>query len=115
MNNFKKPSYNCFNRLEFCPSVLNTLSANLSLKIPRNLTFFPQPVRSHFKSWIVLSTGQMITIQWINNCAIHWIKFYLVPVVQKVDSGIRWINLYLVDNAIGFPNTYPPGSDLSDE
>ena len=37
----------------------------------------------------------------------------LVPVVQKVDSGIRWINLYLVDNAIGFPNTYPPGSDLS--
>ena len=47
----------------------------------------------------------MITIQWINNCGIHWKEFYLVPVVQKVDSGIRWINLYLVDNAIGFPNT----------
>ena len=55
-----------------------------------------------FKSWIVLSIGQMITIQWINNCAIHWIEFYLVTVVQKLDSGIRWINLYLMDNAIGF-------------
>ena len=35
------------------------------------------------------------------------------PVVQKVDSAIRWINLYPVDSAIGFPNTYPLDSDLS--
>ena len=35
------------------------------------------------------------------------------PVVQKVDSAIRWINLYSVDNAIGFPNTYPLDRDLS--
>ena len=35
------------------------------------------------------------------------------PVVQEVDSAIRWINLYLVDSAIGFPNTYPLDSDLS--
>ena len=35
------------------------------------------------------------------------------PVVQKVDSAIRWINLYPVDSAIGFPNTYPVDSDLS--
>ena len=34
-------------------------------------------------------------------------------IVQKVDSTIRWINLYPVDNAIGFPNTYPLESDLS--
>ena len=33
-------------------------------------------------------------------------------VVQKVDSAIRWINLYPVDNAIGFPNTYPLDGDL---
>ena len=38
--------------------------------------------------------------------------------VQKVDSAIRWINLYLVDKAIiGFPNTYPtfqqPGPEVS--
>ena len=32
---------------------------------------------------------------------------------QKVDSAIRWINLYPVDSAIGFPNTYPLDSDLS--
>ena len=29
----------------------------------------------------------------------------LAPVVQKVDSTIRWINLYPKDSAVGFPNT----------
>ena len=29
------------------------------------------------------------------------------PVVQKLDSAIHNINLYPVDSAIGFPNTYP--------
>ena len=37
----------------------------------------------------------------------------LAPVVQKLDSAIHRINLYAVDNAIGFPNTYPLDSDLS--
>ena len=36
-----------------------------------------------------------------------------VPVVQKLDSAIHWINLYPEDNAIDFPNTYPLDSDLS--
>ena len=35
------------------------------------------------------------------------------PVVEKVDSAIPWINLYPVDNAIGFPKTFPLDSDLS--
>ena len=35
------------------------------------------------------------------------------PVVQKLDSAIHRVNLYPVDNAIGFPNTYPLDSDLS--
>ena len=30
----------------------------------------------------------------------------LAPVVQKVDRAIHWINLYPLDSAIGFPNTY---------
>jgi len=34
------------------------------------------------------------------------------PVVQKLDSAIHWINHHPVDNAIGFPNTYPLDSDL---
>ena len=38
---------------------------------------------------------------------------YLAPVVQNVDSAIRWINLYPVDSAVGFQNTYPLNSDLS--
>ena len=29
----------------------------------------------------------------------------LAPVVQKVDDTIHWINLYPVDNTIGFPNS----------
>ena len=38
---------------------------------------------------------------------------FLAPVVQKVDSAIRWINLYPVDSAVGFQNAYPLDSDLS--
>ena len=34
-------------------------------------------------------------------------------VVQKLDSAIHRINLYPVDNAICFPNTYQVDSDLS--
>ena len=35
------------------------------------------------------------------------------PVVQKLDSAVQRINLYPVDSAIGFPNTYPLDRDLS--
>ena len=46
-----------------------------------------------------------------------FVEFYYFthqgPVVQKLDSAIDQINLYPVDNAIGFPNTYPLDSDLS--
>ena len=38
----------------------------------------------------------------------------MAPVVQKVDSAIHRINLYPVDSAIGFPNTSPLNSVLSD-
>ena len=38
----------------------------------------------------------------------------LAPVVGKVGSAIHWINHYPLDSAIGFPNTYLMGSDLSD-
>ena len=35
-----------------------------------------------------------------------------VPIVRKVDSVIRWINLYPLNSAIDFRNTYPLDSDL---
>ena len=35
------------------------------------------------------------------------------PVIQKVDNALHSINLYLLDNVIGFPNTYPLDSNLS--
>jgi len=50
---------------------------------------------------------------------IEWVKLHVSktasqgPVVQKLDSAIHRISLYPVDNAIGFPNTYPMDSDLS--
>ena len=37
----------------------------------------------------------------------------LVSFVQKVDTVTHWINLYPVDNVIGFPNTNPLDTDLS--
>ena len=37
---------------------------------------------------------------------------HLAPVVQKVDIGIHWINLYPVDNTTGFLKD-PLNSDLS--
>ena len=36
----------------------------------------------------------------------------LAPVVQKVDNATYWINLYPVDSAAGFLNTYLLNSDL---
>ena len=37
----------------------------------------------------------------------------LAPVVQEVDNDIHRKNLYPLDNAMGFPNTYLLDSDLS--
>ena len=37
----------------------------------------------------------------------------LAPVVLKMDNAIHRINLYSLDSAIGFPNTYPLDGDLS--
>ena len=39
----------------------------------------------------------------------------LAPVVQKMDTVILRINLHPLNSAIGFPNTYPLDSDLSNE
>ena len=37
----------------------------------------------------------------------------LVSVVQKAENAIHQLNLHPLDNATGFPNTYPLNSDLS--
>ena len=37
----------------------------------------------------------------------------LAAVVQTLDSAIHRIKIYPMDSAIGFPDTYPLGSDLS--
>ena len=77
----------------------------------------------------MLSTGQ-ISIEWlvqmVSLILIFWLVIYLVdspvqlwnnwgqvPVIQKVDKANNQINLFPVDSAIGFPNTYPLDSDLS--
>ena len=77
----------------------------------------------------MLSTGQ-ISLQWLAQMVslilIFWLVIYpvdspvqlwnnwgQVPVVQKVDNTNNQINFHTVDSAIGFPNTYPLDSDLS--
>ena len=40
-------------------------------------------------------------------------RIQLASVVQRLDSAIRWVNLYPVDSAISFSITYPLDSDLS--
>ena len=52
---------------------------------------------------------QFITIRFIWYIA----PINLVSVVQKAENAIHQINLYPLDNATGFPNTYPLNSDLS--
>ena len=42
------------------------------------------------------------------------VDHHQVPVDQKMNSAIHRINHYPLDSAIGFPNTYPRDSDLSD-
>ena len=53
-----------------------------------------------------------IPIQMCGKDVVGIVTFDLVPVVQKVDSDIHRINLYPLDSAIGFPNTYPLDGDL---
>ena len=76
----------------------------------------------------MLSTGQN-SLQWlvqmVSLILIFWLVIHLdspvqlwnnwgqVPVIQKVDNANNQINLYTVESAIGFPNTYPLDSDLS--
>ena len=43
----------------------------------------------------------------------HMRSIILAPVVLKMDNAIHRINLYSLDSAIGFPNTYPLDGDLS--
>ena len=52
-------------------------------------------------------------MQGITLLLIHVDTGLLAPVVQTLDSAIHRIKIYLVDNAIGLPNTYPLDSDLS--
>ena len=65
--------------------------------------------------WINLyPLDSVILILLVSLILIHWIVIYLAPVVQNVDNAIQWINVYPVDIVVGFPNTYPLDSDLSD-
>ena len=39
-------------------------------------------------------------------------RLHQAPVVQKADNAIHWINLYPMENDIGFPNAYPLDSTI---
>ena len=52
-------------------------------------------------------------MQYILLTLICWIGIYLAPVVWRLDSAIRWIILYWVDDAVGFAITYLLDGNLS--
>ena len=58
-------------------------------------------------------SGGQVSLSSDHRAVQSWTVELQAPVVQKVDSAIHRINLYPVDNPIGFPNTYPLDSDLS--
>ena len=60
-----------------------------------------------YSSWLTRNWTDIRNKWWHRGNYLHM----KAPVVQNVDSAIHWINLYLVDNAIGFPITYPLDSD----
>ena len=43
----------------------------------------------------------------LQNLAVNFDVVHISPVAGKVDNAIYWINRYPVENAIGFPKTYP--------
>ena len=42
----------------------------------------------------------------------YWYMLDLALNVRRGDNAIQWINLYLLDSAVCFANTYPLDSDL---
>ena len=59
-------------------------------------------------------TSRQLFERWIAQPAWQQPLPLSTPATQAMDSTIHWINHYRLDCAIGFPNTYPIDSDLSD-
>ena len=87
------------------------------------------PMWPRFKSWhqhhnyvgwvncfLVLFLLWEVSLQvlWFSPLLLQHFQFQFdqAPVVQTLDSAIHQIKIYPLDNAIGFPNTYPQDSDL---
>ena len=66
-------------------------------------------VQSGWNLYVLLIRSSIQT-----KAAEQYLSIVLGPVDQKVDNITHWIDLYPLDNAIVFPNTYPLLSDLSD-
>ena len=66
-------------------------------------------VQSGWNLYVLLIRSSIQT-----KAAEQYLSIVLGPVDQKVDNITHWIDLYPLDSAIVFPNTYPLLSDLSD-
>ena len=83
-----------------------SINMNKEEKTKFTLSSYLVFIRNHFN--INKSTNSL----WKENFGPCTCVFIQAPFVQKLDRAICRINLYSVDNAIGFPNTYPLDSDL---
>ena len=53
------------------------------------------------------------SVKSVENLGVMSVLKLLSPVVQTIDSAIRRINHYPLDNSIGFASVYPLDSDFS--
>ena len=74
-----------------------------------------QALKIHTTSSKKDGTAQSAPVEYLDKlCMIGYVASKdLAPVVQTIDSAIRRINHYLLDNSIGFASVYPLDSDLS--
>ena len=63
----------------------------------------------HFRRQVSPNTSVLEKLS--HTCTCWWCR--TGPSWSKVDNAIHRVNHYPLDTAIGFPNTYPLGSDLS--
>ena len=77
---------------------------------PTILLSFTRP--PFFKRWIALPTTIQRTSVRETNCVLQWVVIYSMDCVIHLLNNWGQINLYRVDSAISFPNTYPLDSAI---
>ena len=77
--------------------------------IPRNTFFRNRRQRGRAVRALGPLIGPALTRLWLNLFSVAWPRVFK----RWIALSTGYIKIYPLDNAIGFPNTYPGDSDLS--